>query len=436
MTPNQPVESDKTIAQGQAAQAGLEEFLNKDRPETVGAGQSVMTSPSEDVAKAAATQPKSYLEEMLSQQPRQTKMEENDLYSLLDNQPEVGKEIVNQVPNPTPKMTVPAGQNQGVYGDIAKKIIESQLVPKTPPVQLVTDETGMQKFVPKVVGEVGRKMSKPIVKAEVQPDNTVANVWYDANDQTKPGVVRGKVRDPLQVAIARAEAFGNNRTQVMFDAENMYEPRLLKMGQIEQENNNRQSQGMPPKWVPRSGTEQALEKTALIADMQRTIDRVNELIPRVKFDAAAAGQASEMLRVVNDKEAFGRMLQYAIGKTLTPDQGEYLIALAQLQENSLALRSVLKAGPGSDQLREKILATLPSGSTPSAKYATEQVKQYEAMLHALSRGVPNVKLNPPRRIGEASSTVLQPEEKKTGKFKKLDGESLSDYLARAKAAGL
>jgi hypothetical protein len=138
-----------------------------------------------------------------------------------------------------------------------------------------------------------------------------------------------------------------------------------------------------------------------------TIDNIRKAVIKIPdFDQVTATQMSEMLRHTTDKEWFGANIQMAVGKTLTPDQADYLVALAQLRENSLAVRSILNAGPGSDQLRDAILATLPRAGTPNKMMAIKYIDAYEETLKRLGRGIPPLPLNPKWRIGEEPSLLL------------------------------
>jgi hypothetical protein len=208
----------------------------------------------------------------------------------------------------------------------------------------------------------------------------------------------GEIRDPIEASKIRAESYMKSRMQVVYDAKNNYAPRLRNAEQINAE---------PDRWLPAVATQKILDKTALLADMFGTIDNIRNAVKKIPdFDQVTATQMSEMLRHTTDKEWFGANIQMAVGKTLTPDQADYLIALAQLRENSLAVRSILNAGPGSDQLRDAILATLPRAGTPNKMMAIKYIDAYEETLKRLGRGIPPLPLNPKWRIGEDPSLLL------------------------------
>ena len=261
--------------------------------------------------------------------------------------------------------------------------------------RLIVDENGEYRFVPVAEGATGfSQKSRRVAKMEVQRDDDgnekVMIMWYDPTNPALPPIAGGEVRDPLQVAKIRAESFAKTRVQVVYDANNDYAPRIRTIEQIVKE---------PNRWLPYMATQKALDKTALLNDMDRTIQNVKTSLAKLQpFNNITAGQFAEMVRRNEPKEVVGPWVQFNIGRTLTTDQASYLIDLLQLRENSLALRSVLNAGPGSDQLRDAILQTLPNSQSPNKEYALMQLVKYEETLQSLGQGVPPVKLVKPGKV--------------------------------------
>jgi hypothetical protein len=79
--------------------------------------------------------------------------------------------------------------------------------------------------------------------------------------------------------------------------------------------------------------------------------------------------------------------------TLTPDQQDFLIATRQLSENAMAMRSILGAGQGSEDMRNAIRETLPTLLSPDKSFALRQLDAFDKTIARLHRGVPNVPLN-------------------------------------------
>ena len=90
--------------------------------------------------------------------------------------------------------------------------------------------------------------------------------------------------------------------------------------------------------------------------------------------------------------AIGAALRGGVLGNLSSEQQDYLINLSQLVENSMAMRSVLGAGQGSDDMRRAIRSTIPGPNTPSKDYALKQLDKFEAVLNRLERGIPQVPL--------------------------------------------
>ena len=107
------------------------------------------------------------------------------------------------------------------------------------------------------------------------------------------------------------------------------------------------------------------------------------------------------------------MITSKIGQVLTPEQQTYLVRLATLNENAMAMRQVLGAGQGSDDVRRAIRATIPNAATPSKSYAFEQLDRFEKVLDRLGRGVLKVPLR-----GEKGKNDVVP--KPRGKASKAD----------------
>jgi len=61
-----------------------------------------------------------------------------------------------------------------------------------------------------------------------------------------------------------------------------------------------------------------------------------------------------------------------------------------LTENAMAMRSVLGAGQGSEDLRNAIIRTLPGVMSPDKKYAQKQLDLFEKTLDRLKKGVPQM----------------------------------------------
>ena len=198
---------------------------------------------------------------------------------------------------------------------------------------------------------------------------------------------------------SRAEAFAGTRGVAMIDTAQGNLPVMKTWEDIKRDNAEQ-----PGRFLPAGPTIPALNKTALIEDIRGAIENTRTALTGLKtdFTAAQAAQISLVMKQRDPRSAMSQFLGSQIGQTLQPEQQDYLVALAQLHENAMAMRSVLGAGQGSDELRAAILRTLPSASTPNRQYAGKQLDAFEAQINRLTRGVPTVPLRPQAPVGGAA----------------------------------
>lgn len=141
-------------------------------------------------------------------------------------------------------------------------------------------------------------------------------------------------------------------------------------------------------------TAQALTKTATVQDIQDAITNTRQSITGLKTDFTPQ-QRAQIALVLKDRDprsALSNFLGSDFAKTLTDDQVNYITDLVQLQENAMAMRGVLGAGQGSEQLRSAILRTVPGMLTPDKKYGLTQLDKFNQQLNRLSRGIIKVPL--------------------------------------------
>ncbi len=151
------------------------------------------------------------------------------------------------------------------------------------------------------------------------------------------------------------------------------------------------------RYISQAGGQKALNQTALIEDIRGAIDLTRQSLANLRTDFTAT-QAAQLAIALGGpragQSAMDAILASTVGKTLTPEQIDYVTNLAQLKENAMAMRSVLGAGQGSDELRAAIMATLPSPRTPTRAYAKSALDKFEGQINRLARGVPEVPLRP------------------------------------------
>lgn len=186
----------------------------------------------------------------------------------------------------------------------------------------------------------------------------------------------------------RVEGMGAIREMPVIDTKNGNSLIYLNANDI-----NRANQQEPGRYVPTGPGIPAMNKTALLEDIRGSINQTRQTLAAVpEFSASDKATIALALRDRDPKSAVSQLIGGAAGAHLTPPQQEYLISLVQLHEQALAMRSVLGAGQGSDDLRAAILRTIPGPSTPNKAYAAKQLDAFEQTLNRLSRGVPSVPL--------------------------------------------
>lgn len=140
--------------------------------------------------------------------------------------------------------------------------------------------------------------------------------------------------------------------------------------------------------IGKTNLTQVKGKQALIDDIRGGIDQVRQLTgvidrPGVKVKVAAA--------LADPSLTTQTVLQSPIVGSMQPDEQQYVINLLNLKENAMAMRSVLGAGQGSEDVRTAITKTIPNAMTPNSKYANAQLDTFLNTLGRLEKGIPQVK---------------------------------------------
>lgn len=200
-----------------------------------------------------------------------------------------------------------------------------------------------------------------------------------------------KMEEASVSARARGEGFAVSRAVNVLDTSEGNRPKVMNLAEV-----NEMNKLEPGRYIPAGEGSKALNKTALVEDIRGTIiDARTALQAMPEFSAPQAAQIALMLKHRDPRSAFSNFMASRWGQTLSPEQQDYLVSLTQLIENAMAMRSVLGAGQGSEDLRAAISATIPSARTPSKAFAAKQLDAFERVLNRLSRGIPNVPLAPP-----------------------------------------
>ncbi len=186
--------------------------------------------------------------------------------------------------------------------------------------------------------------------------------------------------------VVRAEVFAGMREYPVINKQT---------GQLEMRNANdiNKSAG---NYAPAGEGAKAMGKSALIEDIRGNIGQVRQSLQNPKMPEFTAGQRAQIAVALGAQDSSGALTAAFRGGvlgSLTNEQQDYLINMAQLKENAMAMRSVLGAGQGSEDMRAAITATIPGPRTPSKAYAGKQLDAFEKVLNRLAKGVPGMPLN-------------------------------------------
>lgn len=148
-----------------------------------------------------------------------------------------------------------------------------------------------------------------------------------------------------------------------------------------------------PDWfAPAAGGASAMAKEQVFQDIYFNMQNVREAAGNLKT-GFSMGQRAKLLVAsgTTDPEHMISALitSGALGK-LEEDQVNYLTAIASLQENAMAMRTVQGLGQGSDMTRKAILRVVPGPGSPNVAIINRQIDLLQGSLSRLEKGVPKV----------------------------------------------
>ena len=188
--------------------------------------------------------------------------------------------------------------------------------------------------------------------------------------------------------ILRMMALSQTRPVQMLDSKNGNAPVTINMDDL-----NRANTQEPGRFISAGAGVPALNKEALLSDIRGGTQQVRDSLTKMPdFNMADKAKIALALRSRDPHGAVGALISGGALASMNPDQQDYLVNVTNLVENAMAMRSVLGAGQGSDDLRDAIKAVIPGPATPNKAYALKQLDVFEKTLGRLERGVPNVPL--------------------------------------------
>jgi hypothetical protein len=150
----------------------------------------------------------------------------------------------------------------------------------------------------------------------------------------------------------------------------------------------------PGRYMPAGEADKALAKENLMQDIMGTSSLTRQAIVNLKEDFPEEMKVKIALAMKADDPhaALDQLIASGALGSLTNDQQDFLIATRQLSENAMAMRTILGAGQGSEDMRDAIRQTLPGLLTPDRSMALRQLDAFDKTIARLHRGVPKVQL--------------------------------------------
>lgn len=249
----------------------------------------------------------------------------------------------------------------------------------------------------KATGEVLDKDSaKRYAKGDPNNPPEVAAMFRGADELTARN-------QAFQVKLAgmRGAAYNMSKPLVSLDSANGNAPTMVTFGQMQQN---------PGRYVPAGEADKAIAKENLMQDISGTSkltrQAINALPPGEDFTPESKVKIAAAMRADDPHASLDQLIASGTLGSLTEHQQDFMIATRQLAENAMAMRSILGAGQGSQDVREAVRETLPGLLSPDRSYALRQLNAFDATINRLHRGVPNVKLNETPMSGSTSGDVI------------------------------
>jgi hypothetical protein len=150
----------------------------------------------------------------------------------------------------------------------------------------------------------------------------------------------------------------------------------------------------PGRYLPAGEADKALAKENLMQDIMGTSQLTRSAINNLQEDFPEDMKAKIALamRADDPHSALDMLISSGSLGALSSDQQDFLIATRQLAENAMAMRTILGAGQGSEDMRNAIRDTLPGLLTPDRSFALRQLDAFDKTIARLHRGVPKVPL--------------------------------------------
>jgi hypothetical protein len=205
----------------------------------------------------------------------------------------------------------------------------------------------------------------------------------------------------------RGASYGQTRQYSVLDTKNGNRPGYVSADEL-----NRANKEEPGRYLASGPGVQALNKENLMEDIRGGIQQVRSALENPNMPDFTAKQKVKIAVAMRERDPRSAVSSLITGGdigTMTPEQEDYLIAHSILAEQAMAMRTVLGAGQGSQDLRSAITATFPGPTTPTKAYGIKQLDAFEKTVDRLERGIPNVPLKDIRNGGGNNNPTPAPQ---------------------------
>lgn len=244
-----------------------------------------------------------------------------------------------------------------------------------------------------------RKIAQAMeMKQPVAPEDMA---WYKAYEKQKSIAAEAYGRTRVEVALSQPVAVVDKTTG---------ETTWITKKDLAYDIN-----GARDKFMAMGVGEKAKMKTAVMEDIQGASENTRKSLSRLDKDFSLEQRAQlAYLLKSNEAGAFTKFMQSAVASTLTPAQVDYITDVVQLKENAYALRTVLGAGQGSDELRRAISDTIPGALSPNRQYALTQLDKFDGQLTRLKKAYFKIKNQEPEKVSTGAPNVQEKTITRTG----------------------
>jgi hypothetical protein len=243
-----------------------------------------------------------------------------------------------------------------------------------------------------------RKLATAIQKSKtLTPDEKDSAQSYLATNTTPA--------NQIFVGAERGKSYGSSRPVQVLDTLRGNRPVTISMDEL-----NRAAAEEPDRYISATGGQKAIDKKNLMEDIKGASQNMSAAIDNLKTDFSPSMRVklSLALKSRDPQSALSALISSEAVNELTPDQQDHLVAVNQLVENAMAMRSMLGAGQGSEDVRAAIANTLPGVITPNKEFAKKQMAAFNGQIERLSRGIPDVPLNNQRNGGSNGNSLAGP----------------------------